>query len=91
MIVRVVQAGRFEVERDEPRISRRSTAAWCRRDRRRCAGAPAAAQGRLVLAWFAEVEVAFLRGVFGGSDRWWRRRTIDVAGSRHRGGRCPIG
>lgn len=41
-------------------------------------GLRAALDGRLVLAWFAEVEVAFLRGVFGGSDRWWRRRTIDV-------------
>jgi DNA polymerase-3 subunit epsilon len=34
--------------------------------------------GRFVLAWFADVEVAFLRRLYGGSDRWWRRRTIDV-------------
>ena len=33
---------------------------------------------RYVLAWFAEVEIAFLRGLFGGSERWWRRRVIDV-------------
>ena len=34
--------------------------------------------GRFVLAWAAEVEVAFLRKVFGGGKRAWRRRTIDV-------------
>jgi DNA polymerase III subunit epsilon len=34
--------------------------------------------GRLILAWFAEVEIAFLRGIYGGSERWWRRRVIDV-------------
>lgn len=33
---------------------------------------------RLILAWFADVEVAFLGKVFGGSARWWRRRVIDV-------------
>jgi DNA polymerase III subunit epsilon len=38
----------------------------------------AALDGRVLLAWFAEVEVAFLRGIFGGSERWWRRRVIDV-------------
>jgi DNA polymerase-3 subunit epsilon len=34
--------------------------------------------GRVVLAWVADVEIAFLRRIFGGSDRAWRRRTIDV-------------
>jgi DNA polymerase III subunit epsilon len=34
--------------------------------------------GRLVLAWFAGIELAFLRRSFGGSERSWRRRTIDV-------------
>ena len=38
----------------------------------------AAIAGRYVLAWFADVEVHFLTGVFGGSRRQWRRRTIDV-------------
>lgn len=38
----------------------------------------AALSGRLVLAWFAEVEIAFLRGLYGGSERTWRRRVIDV-------------
>ncbi len=33
---------------------------------------------RLLLVWFAEVEVHFLAGIFGGSARRWRRRTIDV-------------
>ena len=33
---------------------------------------------RFILAWFAEVEVAFLRRLYGGSVRWWRRRMIDV-------------
>jgi DNA polymerase-3 subunit epsilon len=33
---------------------------------------------RLILAWFADVEVAFLGKIFGGSARWWRRRVIDV-------------
>jgi DNA polymerase-3 subunit epsilon len=33
---------------------------------------------RFVLAWYAGVEIAFLGRVFGGSERWWRRRTIDV-------------
>jgi len=33
---------------------------------------------RIVLAWFAEVEIAFLRGIYGGSERWWRRRVLDV-------------
>jgi DNA polymerase-3 subunit epsilon len=37
-----------------------------------------AVEGRLLLVWFAEVEVHFLAGIFGGSPRRWRRRTIDV-------------
>ena len=37
-----------------------------------------ALDGRFILAWFAEVEVNFLAGIFGGSPRRWRRRTIDV-------------
>jgi DNA polymerase-3 subunit epsilon len=38
----------------------------------------AALDRRYVLAWFAEVEVVFLRRTFGGSTRWWNSRTIDV-------------
>ena len=38
----------------------------------------AALDGRFVLAWAAGVEIAFLRKVFGGGKRAWRRRTIDV-------------
>ena len=38
----------------------------------------AALAGRFILAWFAQVEFAFLRGWYGGSERWWRRRVIDV-------------
>jgi DNA polymerase-3 subunit epsilon len=37
-----------------------------------------ALNGRFILAWAAEVEIAFLRKVFGGGRRAWRRRTIDV-------------
>jgi DNA polymerase-3 subunit epsilon len=37
-----------------------------------------ALDGRFVLAWAAGVEIAFLRKVFGGGKRPWRRRTIDV-------------
>jgi len=37
-----------------------------------------ALRGRFVLAWVAEVEVAFLARVFGTSRRRWARRTIDV-------------
>jgi DNA polymerase-3 subunit epsilon len=33
---------------------------------------------RLILAWFAQVEIAFLQRIYGGSDRWWRKRVIDV-------------
>jgi DNA polymerase-3 subunit epsilon len=35
-------------------------------------------EGRFLLVWFAEIELHFLRQIFGGSDRRWRRRTIDV-------------
>lgn len=42
------------------------------------AGLRDALAGRVILAWFAQVEVQFLRGIFGGSNRWWRRRVIDV-------------
>ncbi len=34
--------------------------------------------GRVLLAWVADVEIAFLRRIFGGSERAWRRRTVDV-------------
>ena len=37
-----------------------------------------ALDGRFILAWAAGVEIAFLRKVFGGGKRAWRRRTIDV-------------
>src|SRR5436190_3932463 len=37
-----------------------------------------ALEGRFILAWAAGVEIAFLRKVFGGGRRAWRRRTIDV-------------
>ena len=37
-----------------------------------------ALSGRFILAWAAEVEIAFLRKIFGGGRRAWRRRTIDV-------------
>jgi DNA polymerase-3 subunit epsilon len=33
---------------------------------------------RWLLAWFADVEVAFLASIYGTSERLWRRRTIDV-------------
>ena len=33
---------------------------------------------RYLLVWFADVEVHFLRAIFGGGLRGWRRRTIDV-------------
>ncbi len=38
----------------------------------------AALDGRYLLAWAAEIEIAFLSGLFAGSRRMWRRRTIDV-------------
>jgi DNA polymerase III subunit epsilon len=31
-----------------------------------------------LLVWYADVELTFLRLMFGGSRRTWRRRTIDV-------------
>jgi DNA polymerase III subunit epsilon len=34
--------------------------------------------GRFLLAWAAAIEIAFLRRIFGGSARGWRRRTLDV-------------
>ena len=34
--------------------------------------------GRLLLVWYAEIELHFLQQMFGGSARAWRRRTIDV-------------
>lgn len=34
--------------------------------------------GRFVLAWFAQIELAFLARTFGGRIRAWARRTIDV-------------
>ena len=37
-----------------------------------------ALDGRFILSWAAEVEIAFLRKVFGGGRHAWRRRTIDV-------------
>ncbi len=38
----------------------------------------AALDGRFLVAWAAGIETAFLRRMFGGSKRGWRRRTIDV-------------
>jgi DNA polymerase-3 subunit epsilon len=37
-----------------------------------------ALEGRYLLAWYAEVEINFLRRAFGTRERPWRRRTIDV-------------
>ncbi|MFB3737896.1 MAG: PolC-type DNA polymerase III [Candidatus Velamenicoccus archaeovorus] len=37
-----------------------------------------ALQDRYVLAWFAEVELAFLARTFGGSERRWAGRTVDA-------------
>jgi DNA polymerase-3 subunit epsilon len=37
-----------------------------------------ALDGRFLLAWAAGVEIGFLRRIFGGSSRAWRRRTVDV-------------
>jgi DNA polymerase-3 subunit epsilon len=34
--------------------------------------------GRFVLAWFAELEIAFLARAFGNTRTSWRRRTVDV-------------
>jgi DNA polymerase-3 subunit epsilon len=38
----------------------------------------AALEGRFLLAWYAGVELAFLRKTFGGPRRTWARRTVDV-------------
>ena len=38
----------------------------------------AALEGRYLLVWFADVELHFLKAIFGGGRRGWRRRTIDV-------------
>jgi DNA polymerase-3 subunit epsilon len=37
-----------------------------------------ALDGRFLLAWFASVEIGFLRRLYGGRTRSWVRRTIDV-------------
>jgi DNA polymerase-3 subunit epsilon len=37
-----------------------------------------ALEQRVILAWAAEVEAAFLAKIFGGSARSWRRRIVDV-------------
>jgi DNA polymerase-3 subunit epsilon len=37
-----------------------------------------ALDGRYLLVWFADVELNFLKEIFGGARRTWRRRTIDV-------------
>lgn len=34
--------------------------------------------GRFLLTWSAGVEIGFLSGLYGGSHRWWRKRTVDV-------------
>jgi len=38
----------------------------------------ASLQGRFLLAWYAEVEIAFLVRTFGGRAAPWRRRTVDA-------------
>jgi DNA polymerase-3 subunit epsilon len=43
--------------------------------RRALAGA---LEGRFVVAWFADLEIAFLARIFGTSRRSWRRRAVDV-------------
>jgi DNA polymerase-3 subunit epsilon len=35
-------------------------------------------EDRFLLAWFAQVEIAFLTRMFGGRARPWARRTVDV-------------
>jgi DNA polymerase-3 subunit epsilon len=37
-----------------------------------------AIDGRFLLVWFAEVEINFLRAIFGGRARRWASRCIDV-------------
>jgi DNA polymerase-3 subunit epsilon len=46
--------------------------------REAAAGLRAMLTGRFLVTWYADVEVAFLRRLFGGSERAWRRRVIDV-------------
>jgi len=41
-------------------------------------GLRATLANRFLVTWYADVEIAFLRRLFGGSDRAWRRRVIDV-------------
>jgi DNA polymerase-3 subunit epsilon len=38
----------------------------------------AAIEASYLLVWYADVELTFLRLMFGGGRRTWRRRTIDV-------------
>lgn len=38
----------------------------------------AALEGRFLLTWYADVELAFLRRTFGGRPRSWASRTVDV-------------
>jgi DNA polymerase III subunit epsilon len=33
---------------------------------------------RFILAWYAPVEVGFLRGLYGARRGWWENRTLDV-------------
>jgi len=42
------------------------------------AGLRAALADRFLVTWYADLEIAFLRRLFGGSERVWRRRVIDV-------------
>jgi len=37
-----------------------------------------ALEGRFLLAWYADVEIAFLQRIFGGREGIWRRRTVDA-------------
>jgi DNA polymerase-3 subunit epsilon len=37
-----------------------------------------ALEDRYLLVWAAGVEIGFLRRLYGGRHRWWRRRTVDV-------------
>ena len=46
--------------------------------REAAAGLRAALANRFLVTWYADVEIAFLRRLFGGSERAWRRRVIDV-------------
>ena len=38
----------------------------------------AALEGRFLLAWYADVEIAFLTRIFGGRASAWKRRTVDA-------------